>query len=135
MEGYGFVDKVFGRSHGRQYATDITNYTAGHVKALNLKEIPEHVKTAMKDEANSSRYSAFNIRNTQTVEFRQGKGSIKADRISSVCMMCATFMKFAASKLQAKKLRIENGEFFSYLKGKTSTSHPLFAMLNGAEEN
>lgn len=100
---------VYGRAH--TYHEHIGKSETGKAAKmfgstiLKHKDVTERVKTDMIRISNSDRYFDINIYNSDTIEFRKGKGSIKAERIASVVawseLMC----------LYCKKTKWENLSF------------------------
>ena len=80
--------RVFGRGHGewahQMGETQKAKATKLLPEALKLKEVKDAVCKELMDAA-GSRSLQINLTNRETIEFRQGKGSISAGRIAAVC--------------------------------------------------
>lgn len=80
--------RVFARNCGG-YSEELRGEQAAAASklkvALRYKEVRDAVCKELKDQVDCSRYYAINFENEDTVEFRQGKGSLNALRIASIC--------------------------------------------------
>lgn len=66
-----------------------------------------------------SRYSAINITNSKTIEFRQGKGTIKPESIARMVEYCQLIAKYASTKPFAA---MELNKFRAYASKRASDS-------------
>lgn len=109
--------RIFGRERGyndQDGKTDVGN--AAKIlgsSVLASKDIQERVKSSMISKSNGDRYFDINLRNSKTIEFRKGKGSINPKRIAMVVEYCEILCKYAKST-PWKQIGYE--DFVSYLK-------------------
>lgn len=115
--------KVYGRDFV-SYASSISCEVATSVDkiktALRHKDVRDEVEKAVKKSASDSRYSAINIQNSATIEFRQGKASICADRICAVvefCQLCVAY-----SRVYKNIYKYTQASFEAYIKERMSLS-------------
>lgn len=119
--------KIFGRS--TTYSERTFNCKESQaIKTLGMdlmkdKKIRAKVDKGLKDAANVTRYFDINVQNTHTVEFRKGKGSICADRISAVVTYCDLMVRYC-KKTAWDKMTTEG--FVSYVKKNAPKTSMLF---------
>lgn len=81
-------ERVYGRAHtyheciGKSEEGTAAKALGG--VALKHKDVSDVVKRGMMRASSGERYFDINLQNSATIEFRKGKGSIKADRIAMV---------------------------------------------------
>ena len=97
---------------------------------LKLKEVKDTLKKGMIDKSSSDRYFDINLMNTNTIEFRKGRGSIKASRIIMVIEYCEMMCKYAKS---AKWEEISKDAFVSYVVSNISKKSPLYRFFEAGE--
>lgn len=97
---------------------------------LKLKEIKDTLKKGMIDKSSSDRYFDINLMNTNTIEFRKGRGSIKASRIILVIEYCEIMCKYAKS---ANWEEISKDAFVSYVVSHISKASPLYRFFEDGE--
>lgn len=97
---------------------------------LKLKEIKDTLKKGMIDKSSSDRYFDINLMNSNTIEFRKGRGSIKASRIITVIEYCEMMCKYAKS---VKWEDISKDAFVSYVKSNISKDSPLYDYFEEGE--
>ena len=93
--------KIYGRDRG-YHDQDGKTLAGTSVKelgseVLKIKGVKDKVKTAMINRSEQDRYFDINLRNTHTIEFRKGRGSINAKRISMVVDYCERMCLYAKS--------------------------------------
>lgn len=83
--------KIFGRSNA-DYARDLDKSRAPKTSAVNTlkvalkyKEVRDEIAKELCDVSTRNRYYSINLQNTNTVEFRQGKGTVNNVRIAAIC--------------------------------------------------
>lgn len=99
-------------------------------KVLKVKEVKENLKKKLTDRSMVDRYFDINNRNSMTIEFRKGRGSLNTDRIIAVVeyseLMC----------LYSRKTKWENiscDDFFSYVRKKVKRTSPLRRFITSEE--
>lgn len=126
--------KIFGRD--RSYNENSGKTREGDAVAvlgsevLKIKEIKEKVKKGVIDRSSSDRYFDINLQNTHTIEFRKGRGSIKASRIIMVIEYCEMLCKYAKS---AKWEEISKEAFVDYVVNNVSKDSPLYRFFEAGE--
>lgn len=134
VNGTDMNTKIFGRS--RAYNEKDGKTREGDAVAtlgsgvLKLKEIKDTLKKGMIEKSSSDRYFDINLRNTHTIEFRKGRGSIKASRIIMVIEYCEMLCKYAKS---AKWEEISKDAFVSYVVSNISKESPLYRFFEAGE--
>ena len=81
------------------------------------------------------RYSEINHNTSngfKTIEFRRGKGSIKATRIATIIAFCATLCEYCRKVNDIAKLSMEG--YSSYASKKLAKNHPLVDILKNVSE-
>ena len=122
--------KIFGRS--TTYSERAFNCKESQaIKTLGLdlmkdKKIRAKVDKGLKDAANVTRYFDINVQNANTVEFRKGKGSICADRISAIVTYCDLMVRYC-KKTAWDKMTTEG--FVEYVKKNAPKTSMLFRFL------
>lgn len=126
--------KIFGREHAYNEKDGKTK--EGEAVAtlgsgvLKLREIKDTLKKGMIDKSSSDRYFDINLQNTNTIEFRKGRGSIKASRIIMVIEYCEMLCKYAKS---AKWEEISKDKFVEYVVANISKDSPLYRFFEAGE--
>lgn len=109
--------RIFGRERGyndQDGKTDVGNAAKLLGSAvLSQKDVQERIKNSMISKSQCDRYFDINLRNSKTIEFRKGKGSINPRRIAMVVEYCEILCKYAKST-PWKQIAYE--DFVSYLK-------------------
>lgn len=93
--------RIFLRSYN-DYSTRIEIRQARALYEIGTKYIKNNYLIDLQDNIYSSiprtRYSAINITNPYTIEFRQGKGTIKPESIARIVEYCQLITKYASTK-------------------------------------
>lgn len=93
--------RIFLRSYN-DYSTRIEIRQARALYEIGTKYIKNNYLIDLQDNIYTSiprtRYSAINITNPHTVEFRQGKGTIKPESIARIAEYCQLITKYASTK-------------------------------------
>ena len=122
--------KIFGRS--TTYSERTFNCKESQaIKTLGMdlmkdKKIRDKVDKGLKETARVTRYFDINVQNEHTVEFRKGKGSICADRISAVVTYCDLMVRYC-KKTAWDKMTTEG--FVEYVKKNAPKTSMLFRFL------
>lgn len=91
--------KIYGRERGycdRDGKTEESNAVSVlGTDVLGIKSVRDKVKDSMFNRAHTARYFDINLQNSATIEFRRGRGSIKADRIAMVAEYCERLCIYA----------------------------------------
>lgn len=85
--------RVFGRRGSSSYAKDLDKGSARKTTAasdvlkvaLKYKEVRDEVSKELVSATRMDRYYTINLQNSETVEFRQGKGSVNNRRVAAIC--------------------------------------------------
>lgn len=109
--------EIYGRSRGYNENDGTTKYgdavaTIGK-EILKTKGIKEKLSAEMRDKASSTRYFDINVQNSETIEFRKGRGSINSKRIVSViewCLLMCEYVKITPWQ------QIDYQDFISWVK-------------------
>ena len=134
VNGSSMNTKIFGRE--RAYNEKDGKTKEGDAVAtlgsgvLKLKEVKDTLKKGMIDKSSTDRYFDINLQNTNTIEFRKGRGSIKASRIIMVIEYCEMLCKYAK---QAKWEEISREKFVDYIVDKVSKDSPLYRFFEAGE--
>lgn len=110
--------KIYGRDrgyHDNDGKTDVSKAVnlLGGKKLLKDKDIQKQLGDSMKQKSRESRYFDINCLNAKTIEFRKGRGSIKAERIAMVVEWSELIVKYVkTSSWQIISLE----DFKTYLK-------------------
>lgn len=93
--------KIYGRDRGYH---DQDGKTSASIAArelgsevLKIQSVKDKVKESLIDRAEDDRYFDINIRNSATIEFRKGRGSINPKRIAMVIDYCERMCVYAKS--------------------------------------
>lgn len=109
--------RIFGRDRGYNEHDGKTSYgnAVGVIGGtiLREKEIKEKLKTQMIERTQQDRYFDINIRNSKTIEFRKGRGSINQKRIVSIIEYCELMCKYCKG---TPWQQICYDDFVSYIK-------------------
>ena len=93
--------KIYGRSSGYHERDGKTRIGDAAVllgkEVLKSKDVAARVKNAMIEKADETRYFDINLKNTCTIEFRKGRGSINPKRIALVVEYCERLCIYAKS--------------------------------------
>lgn len=122
--------KIFGRS--TTYSERAFNCKESQaIKTLGMdlmkdKKIRDKVDKGLKETARVTRYFDINVQNEHTVEFRKGKGSICADRISAIVTYCDLMVRYC-KKTAWDKMTTEG--FVAYVKKNAPKTSMLFRFL------
>lgn len=122
--------KIFGRS--TTYSERTFNCKESQaIKTLGMdlmkdKKIRDKVDKGLKETARVTRYFDINVQNEHTVEFRKGKGSICADRISAIVTYCDLMVRYC-KKTAWDKMTSEG--FVAYVKKNAPKTSMLFRFL------
>ena len=98
--------------------------------ALKVKSIKENLKQKLTAQSNTTRYFDINLRNTATIEFRKGKGSLNSDRICSVIEYSELLCLYAR---KAKWEKISDVDFFEFAQKKVKRTSPLNRFISREE--
>lgn len=121
-------DRAYNEKDGKTREGDAVATLGSGV--LKLKEIKDTLKKGMIDKSSSDRYFDINLQNSNTIEFRKGRGSIKASRIIMVIEYCEMMCKYAKS---AKWEEISKDAFVSYVVSHISKESPLYRFFEAGE--
>ena len=134
VNGTDMNTKIFGRSHAYNEKDGKTREGAAVATlgsgVLKLKEVKDTLKKGMIEKSSSDRYFDINLQNTHTIEFRKGRGSIKASRIIMVIEYCEMLCKYAKS---AKWEEISKDKFVEYVVSNISKESPLYRFFEAGE--
>ena len=109
--------EIYGRSRGYNENDGKTKYgdavaTIGK-EILKNKSIKDKLGAEMRCKARSTRYFDINVQNSETIEFRKGRGSINSRRIVSViewCLLMCDYVKLTPWQ------QIDYQDFISWAK-------------------
>lgn len=121
-------DRAYNEKDGKTREGDAVATLGSGV--LKLKEIKDTLKKGMIDKSSSDRYFDINLMNTNTIEFRKGRGSIKTSRIIMVIEYCEMMCKYAKS---AKWEEINKDKFVEYVVKNISKESPLYRFFENGE--
>ena len=93
---------------------------------LKLKSVQTELKNKLISRNSSERYFDINLKNANTIEFRKGRGSINAGRITAIVAYCELMCLYAR---KVKWDKISDSHFFDYLRKHISKSSPLNRFL------
>jgi hypothetical protein len=109
--------RIFGRERGYNEHDGKTAYGDAvsiiGTKILKENTIKEELKTKMIQRTQQDRYFDINIRNSKTIEFRKGRGSINQKRIVSIIEYCELMCKYCKD---TPWQQICYDDFVSYIK-------------------
>lgn len=97
---------------------------------LKLDEVKNTLKKGLIDKSSSDRHFDINLQNSNTIEFRKGRGSINASRIIMVIEYCEMMCKYAKT---AKWGEISKDAFVSYVVSNISKESPLYRFFEAGE--
>lgn len=126
--------KVYGRA--RAYEDHDGKVAEGNAvkvlgsDALKVKSIKENLKQKLTAQSSTARYFDINLRNTATIEFRKGKGSLSSDRICSVIEYSELLCLYAR---KVKWEKISDVDFFEFAKKKVKRTSPLNRFISREE--
>ena len=123
--------RVFGRENGSHYlkVEDTANgaravkegLTALGCEALKSRDVTKKAKAAMP----AAHACVVNISNPDTIEFRQGRGSLRPERIAAICLFVTLFMRFCQKFTNLDCMTISRDLFKEYLRKNCPSTHPL----------
>lgn len=126
--------KIYGRARayhdqdGKVREGDAVKVLGG--KVLKVKGVKDDLKAKLTERSLRDRYFDINNRNTFTIEFRKGRGSLNTDRIISVIeyseLMCLYCRK-------AKWEKISDADFFAFVRKKVKRTSPLRRFITTEE--
>ena len=124
-------EKIYGRAH--TYHENLGDTEEGKVakifgnSVLKSKDVCSKIKNAMIEKSSTDRYFDINLMNTNTIEFRKGKGSINPARISAVVAWSEGMVDYC------RKTSWENlnfNEFVAWIRDRRGTPNSLISFLN-----
>lgn len=121
-------DRAYNEKDGKTREGDAVATLGSGV--LKLNEVKNTLKKGLIDKSSSDRYFDINLQNSNTIEFRKGRGSIKASRIIMVIEYCEMMCKYAKS---AKWEEINKDAFVSYVVSNISKESPLYRFFEAGE--
>lgn len=134
LNGSTMNTKIFGRD--RSYNEKDGKTKEGEAVAtlgsqvFQLDGVKDKVKKGMIDKSSTDRYFDINLTNSATIEFRKGRGSIKASRITMVISYCEFMCEYAKS---VKWEEISKENFVDYMKKSVSKDSPLYSHFEAGE--
>lgn len=122
--------KIYGREYG-YHDHDGKTDVGGAAKTIGgdvfkLKDLSTRIKNASISKSNEGRYFDINIQNDRTIEFRKGRGSLKANRIAMVVEYSERMCIYAKNTPWSQ---ISYDDFVCYLKA-TASNPDLKAFLD-----
>ena len=121
-------DRAYNEKDGKTREGDAVATLGSGV--LKLNEVKNTLKKGLIDRSSSDRYFDINLQNSNTIEFRKGRGSINASRIIMVIEYCEMMCKYAKS---AKWEEISKDAFVSYVVSHISKESPLYRFFEAGE--
>jgi hypothetical protein len=121
-------DRAYNEKDGKTREGDAVATLGSGV--LKLNEVKNTLKKGLIDKSSSDRYFDINLMNSNTIEFRKGRGSINASRIIMVIEYCEMMCKYAKS---AKWEEISKDAFVSYVVSNISKESPLYRFFEAGE--
>ena len=121
-------DRAYNEKDGKTREGDAVATLGSGV--LKLNEVKNTLKKGLIDKSSSDRYFDINLQNSNTIEFRKGRGSIKASRIIMVIEYCELMCKYAKS---AKWEEISKDAFVAYVVSNISKDSPLYRFFEAGE--
>lgn len=97
---------------------------------FKIDGVKDKVKNGMINKTKTDRYFDINLSNSATIEFRKGRGSIKASRISMVIEYCETMCKYAK---ECKWEEISKEHFIDYVVANINRESPLYRFFEAGE--
>lgn len=101
-------------------------------EVLKDPTVLDKVDRAMKRKFTGNRYFAVNLTNNATIEFREGKGSINADRIIAVVTLTESICLFCR-ETEAHELTID--KFINWLYNHVDCGNPLYRYLGITQQD
>lgn len=108
-------DRAYNDHDGKTDVGDAVKILGSEV--LKNKDIQNRVKDSVTSKSRETRYFDINLQNTNTIEFRKGKGSINPDRISIVVEYSERMCLYAKI---TPWMQISYEDFVKYLKATVS---------------
>ena len=121
-------DRAYNEKDGKTREGDAVATLGSGV--LKLNEVKNTLKKGLIDKSSSDRYFDINLQNSNTIEFRKGRGSIKASRIIMVIEYCEMMCKYAK---YAKWEEISKDAFVAYVVSNISKESPLYRFFETGE--
>jgi hypothetical protein len=134
LNGTELNTRIFGRS--RSYNEKDGKTKEGEAVAtlgsqvFQLDGVKDKVKKGMIEKSSTDRYFDINLTNTHTIEFRKGRGSIKASRITMVITYCEAMCQYA-KHAEWKDISLEN--FIDYMKKSIKKDSQLYRFFESGE--
>lgn len=135
VEDTSEAKRVFGRENGDYYrkvgesaceAREIkVGLSALGSEVLKSRDVTKKAKAAMP----AAHSCVVNISNRETIEFRQGRGSLRPERIAAICMFVTLFMRFCQRFDGQKSMTVSRGMFLDYARKNCPVGHPLAFFL------
>ena len=123
-------ERVYGRAHTYSETSGKSKYgEAVEVigqEILKDKGICDKLKKSMFDASGRGRYYDINLENTATIEFRKGKGSISAERITAIIAWSEAMCEYCR---KTTWLNLSFTEFVSWVKERRGTPNSLKGFL------
>lgn len=123
-------EKIYGRAH--TYHENLGDTEEGKAvkilgkAVLTNKEVADKVKQAMIDKSSHDRYFDINLQNSATIEFRKGKGSISAERITAIIAWSEAMVDYCRKTSWAD---LDFNEFVSWVRARRGTPSSLKGFL------
>lgn len=123
LNGSALNTRIFGRSRSYNendgkteegYAVKLLSDGDAYTNSvLKDKKIQEKVGEAMREKCRYDRYFDINTRNSRTIEFRKGRGSLKPKRIAAIVEYCLLMVRWTR---RTPWTNLTYGSFTSYLQ-------------------
>lgn len=123
LNGSTLNTRIFGRSRSYNendgkteegYAVKLLSDGDAYTNSvLKDKKIQEKVGEAMREKCRYDRYFDINTRNSRTIEFRKGRGSLKPKRIAAIVEYCLLMVRWTR---RTPWTNLTYGSFTSYLQ-------------------
>lgn len=130
LNGSALNTKIFGRSRSYNendgkteegYAVKLLSDGDAYTNSvLKDKKIQEKVGEAMREKCRYDRYFDINTRNSRTIEFRKGRGSLKPKRIAAIVEYCLLMVRWTR---RTPWTNLTYGSFTSYLQSWARTEY------------
>ena len=112
--------RIFGRGQGEWARQMGSTEKASAVKvlpeALKIKKVKDDVCNELTSVGRRDRSLQINLTNAETVEFRQGKGSVSAGRIAAVCDFVCLLCEYVNKKTDMENYSYDS--FMDYIREK-----------------
>lgn len=132
LNGTSFNTKIFGRASAYRAMDGKTSSAQAAIdlgkSVFKIKEIKHKIKNDLISKNKTDRYFDINVLNSNTIEFRKGRGSIKTSRIIMVIEYCEMLCKYAKS---AKWDSISYENFMMFMKKNLSSKSYLYRFVDG----